>query len=109
MSRLDRVKSVLMQEISRVIQTKVDDPNVGFISITGIKLSADLQHAWVYFSHFGKNQSREKTTAGLRKAAKFIQFEVGKVVKMRYIPQLQFEYDPSLEQGDRLIEKISRL
>lgn len=109
MSRLDRVKSVLMQEISRIIQTKVSDPNVGFISITGIKLSSDLQHAWVYYSFFGKNQTQEKVLAGLKKSAKFIQFELGKVVKMRYVPQLQFEYDPSLERGAELIEKIKRL
>ena len=109
MSRLDRVKSVLIKEIAKIIQTKVNDPNIGFISITGIKLSADLQNAWVYYSFFGKNQRQEKIQSGLKKAAKFIQFELGKAVKMRYVPFLKFEYDPSLERGASLIEKINNL
>jgi ribosome-binding factor A len=108
-SRLDRVKSVLMQEIAKVIQTKVNDRNVGFITITDVKMSRDLRTARVYFSHFGKDQDHEKTTAGLKKASKFIQMEVGKTVKMKFMPHLLFEYDPSLERGVQLLNTIKAI
>lgn len=109
MSRLDRVKALLQQEISDIIVTKVSDNKIGFVTITDIDISPDIRNAKVYFSHLGSEESRLSSLKALNRAARFIQGEVGRHVHLKTIPNLEFIYDPSIERGFNIVQKIDQI
>ena len=110
MARLDRVSSLLKQEIARILRQRVNDSRIGFISITEIKLSKDLAHAWIYYSQLGNDIEKNKTKKGLYSATKFIEQELYKVdFNLKTLPKLHFKFDPSLERGVELVNKINDL
>ena len=100
--RIKRVSVLLKTEIANIIQTRLKDPRVGFVTITEVICSADLKLAKVYFSVLG---DKENTLKGLERARPFIQNELGSRLKLRYLPILHFYYDKSWEYGAN-IEKI---
>jgi ribosome-binding factor A len=99
------VQELLVQEISAIIRREVKDPRVGFVTITDAEVSPDLRHARVFFSVLGEAAEREETAKALNRAAGFIRSEFAQRAELRYVPDLRFEFDPSLERGTR----ISRL
>ena len=103
--RLVRVQDQIKKEISEVVQTKLRDPGVGFVTFTEVNVSPDLRQATVFFSVLGSETEREKSFKALKRAAGFIQQELGKRMRMRFIPRLEFRYDSSAEYGGR-IDKI---
>ncbi len=109
MARIDRISSLLKREISDILLKKVSDHRIGFVSITGIKISKDLSQALIYYSQIGNESERKKTYRGLCSASKFIQGEIGKVIRLQTIPHLKFVYDDSLEKGSRTLEKLNML
>lgn len=110
--RIERVNSVIRQEISELLQRQIKDPRLGdFIAITEVATSPDLKHARVYVSQLGGEVDRHKVLSGLASASGFFRRELAKRLKMRYVPELHFEWDDSIERGDRLsqlIDKVSR-
>lgn len=103
--RLIKLGSQIQEEISDIIIRKVKDPRLGFVSITKVRVSADLSYASVYFSVIGGESDAEKTRACLVHAASFIRSELGRRLHVRRIPELRFFYDDSAVRGER-IEKI---
>lgn len=80
----------------------IKDPRVGFITITGVKVSPDLRVARVYYSMLGTDAEKAETQAGLDAAKGFVRREVTKAVKLRVSPEVFFSFDPSLEEGDKI-------
>lgn len=109
MSRADRVRSLLKREIAAILQTKVNDSRLGFVSITDIELSKDMAYVKVFYSVFGSEKEKEKTKAALTSAAPFIRSELGKVIRLQQTPELRFIPDDSLERGVNLVNKIDNL
>ena len=103
--RLDRVGSLLKEEISRVILQEMSDPRMGFVTVTSVKPTPDLQNAVVYISVLGSPAEIRATLRGLDHARGYIQGLVGKRAVFRYTPKLRFVYDKSVSEGIR----ISRL
>lgn len=105
--RSDRVADLIRQEIADLLLRRVKDPRVEGVIVTGVEVTADLQHARVFFCVTGRPGEAEKknATAGLNKARGFMRQELGKRLHMRYLPQLDFHYDGSLEYGEK-IERI---
>ena len=97
------------KEISEVLQRKINDSRIGFISILDVKLSKDLDHAWVYYSQIGSEEEIQITKKGLASATKFIKNEIGKVLKIKTIPDIHFRYDDSLVRGTEIVEKLKEL
>jgi ribosome-binding factor A len=99
-----RVAQLLQEEISRMLLRGLKDPRLasGFITITGAKLSPDLKEAVVYYSVFGSEAQRKETAAGLNAAARHLQHEAARNLKLRYAPHLRFVFDESIERGDRI-------
>ena len=88
---------------------KVRDPRVKGVTLTGIYLSSDLKHARVYYSVIGNRDDVIRAQSGLDSAKGYIKREVGLRVKLRYVPDIVFEHDPTLETGnrmERLFQKI---
>jgi ribosome-binding factor A len=105
--RSDRIADQLHREIAELVMRRVKDPRVQAVTITGVEVSRDLQHANVFYCITGKPGDKEKETVaeGLNKAKGFIRQELGKRLTMKHLPQLSFRYDQSFDYG----EKIERL
>lgn len=106
-NRVTRLQEAIKREASYIIQQKVKDPRLGFVSITDVELSNDLSHCKIFVSVLGDENQREQTMIGLNKATGFIRSEIGKSVKLRHVPEIVFQYDNSIEHGSR-IEAILR-
>lgn len=103
--RADRVKELLRQVISQIIQGEMKDPRIGFATVTDVELSPDLRHAKVFVSIYGDEECKKATLKGLESAVGFIRNEIGKRIRMKNIPEIIFRFDQSIERGAR----ISRL
>lgn len=100
--RSQRVGELLHHEISRMIQFELKDPRIGFVTVTGVELTDDIQHARIYFTVMGEESNRQQTARGLEKAIPFMRRELGRRLHLRTIPELAFHYDNSLEYGNRI-------
>jgi ribosome-binding factor A len=109
--RADRVGDLIQREISQMLIRGVKDPRISRLTITRVALSDDLRLAKVYFSVLGGEEDRERNLQGLNSAKGFIKREVGKRIHLRYVPDIIFKFDPSLEYADhinRLIKQLQR-
>ncbi|TCP58872.1 ribosome-binding factor A [Tumebacillus sp. BK434] len=100
--RVSRVGEQIKKEIVDIVRTEVKDPRVGFVTITEVEASGDLQHATVYVSVLGDEEQRKGTMEALQKAAGFIRAEVGRRVRLRRTPELHFKLDTSLDYSTRI-------
>lgn len=100
-----RVGDLLQREISNIIETELKDPRIGFLTVTKVDLSSDLKLARVYYSVLGTREEKEKSGEGLRSAKGFIKKLLGQRTRLRYLPDILFIFDDSLEKG-RYIESI---
>lgn len=100
--RVQRVAEQILEEISGMLVKGLKDPRIGFVTITGVDVTPDFSQAWVYFSTPGSHEEREQSRQGLESAAGFIRKTLGKRLRLKNIPRLQFKYDQSLDRGDRI-------
>lgn len=109
--RAHRVGEQMKKEISALIQRGIKDPRVGMATITEVRLSDDLRYARVYVTALGEKPTESKTLEALHNATGFIRREIGKRVRLRYIPEITFVWDDAVEKGARiqqLLEEIRR-
>jgi ribosome-binding factor A len=104
-SRPARIGDQLRVELSELISRSVQDPGIGFLTITHVKVTPDLQIARVYYTTLGDDQARRESRRALERAAPFLRRQIGSRLRLRRVPQLQFFFDESIERGDR-IERI---
>ena len=102
--KLDRLNHIFTEEISKVINEEVKDPDVKFVTLTAVDISSDLSYAKVYFTNL-IDTDREKVTKALNNASSFIRGKLFGRVEIRKTPELTFIYDESIEYGKK-IEKI---
>ena len=107
--RAVRVGEQMKQEIMDIVNNKVKDPRVGFLTITDVELTNDLSHAKVYLTVLGSNKEIDNTFKALEKAKGFIKSELGSRMRLRIIPDLTFEYDKSIEYGNKIERMIQDL
>ncbi|MBW2066121.1 MAG: 30S ribosome-binding factor RbfA [Deltaproteobacteria bacterium] len=109
--RAVRVGDQILREIADLLSRKVRDPRVRKTTVTAVHLSNDLKCARVYFSVYGDDKDVREAEAGLNSAKGFIKREIGRRLELKYMPDLIFRHDPSLEMGEhlkRLFEKLNR-
>ena len=109
MVRQQRLSSVLQAEISMLLRKKINDDRIGFITLTGVKVSKDMAHAWVYYSQIGSEEDKERTKKGLASATKFFHSELSKAIRYMAVPKLHFRFDDTLEKGVDLVNKLHKL
>lgn len=101
-ARLGRVNEELMKALSHIITYELKNPDVtGMISVTRVKVTPDLKYAKVYVSLLN-SKSVEKTMQGLKDSAGFMRSQIAKSVNLRITPELVFEYDDSIENGEKI-------
>ena len=105
--RIEKVNSLIRQEISQLLQRHVKDPRLGsFIAVTAVFTSADLKYAKVFVSCLGSDEEKEERLSALTSAAGFLRKELAGRLKLRYIPMLNFQWDESIEHGDHLLQLL---
>lgn len=100
--RVSRVGEQIKKELSKIIQQEIKDPRIGFVTVTTVEMSGDLQIAKVFVSVLGKPIEKQQTLAALEKAAGYMRSEIGKRIRLRYIPELTFVMDESLEHSEHI-------
>jgi ribosome-binding factor A len=100
--RADRVADLIKQEISDILRREAHDPRIANITLTDVRLTDDLRSARIYYVELGKDSLSADVEKGLAKAKGFLKRELGKRLQLRYIPELNFFYDPSFEYGSRI-------
>jgi len=109
--RSARVSDLIKEEVADIIMHKLRDPRLGFITITDAKVSDDLRHAKIYVSIF-EDAKQEESLKVLTSSAGFIRSELGKRLKMKFIPELIFKFDSSIAYGakiDKILSEIQAL
>ena len=100
--RSEKVAEAIHEMVSALIVKGLKDPRIGFVTVTGVKVTDDLHLATVYFTVIGTPEERAATEKGLNSARGFIRKELGKNLRMRYVPDILFKYDASVEYGSRI-------
>ena len=101
-SRPDRVADQIRSELAMLLAREVHDPGIGFVTLTRVQISADLQQARVYFTALGDEKTRQKSSRALERAAPFLRRQIGSRLRLKRTPELHFIYDESIEGQDRI-------
>jgi ribosome-binding factor A len=108
-NRLERVAELIQQEVGSLLIRGLKDPRIGFVTITGAKVSPDLREAWVYYAVHGDERARQDTALGLEAAKGYIRREVGRAISLRVLPALHFVVDEAIDRGDRIERLIKQV
>ncbi|MDB4868519.1 MAG: rbfA [Cohnella sp.] len=109
--RTGRVGEQIKKEISGIIQTELKDPRIGFVTVTGVDVTGDLSQARVYISILGSEEQKEATLHAIARAKGFMRSELGRRVRLRHTPEIEFKFDSSIEYGshiEALLQQINR-
>jgi ribosome-binding factor A len=101
-ARMRRVNEAIREILGDAITTELKDPRIGFVTVTEVDTSPDLRAARVYVSVLGPPEEREDSLAGLRSSHGFLQGKIASAMRMKRTPTLTFEYDESVDRGDRI-------
>lgn len=105
--RTARLNEQLKRELSELIRTEVRDPRVGVVTLTGVETTKDLGLARVHVRTLGSDEERASTLEGLSAAAPFLRTALGKVLRIRRVPELRFQEDRSMEHARRIEQVLS--
>jgi ribosome-binding factor A len=108
-NRPDRVGEAIRNELSQLLARDVHDPGVGFITLTKVTVSPDLQLARVYYTSMGDEKALRETEKALRRALPFLRRQIAQRVRLRRAPELEFFFDKSVAQHDRIEQILQEL
>lgn len=107
--RANRVAEQMKKELGDILGKKIKDPRVGFVTVTDVEVTGDLQQAKVFISVLGDDKQKQDTLVGLAKAKGFIRSEIGKRIRLRKTPEIIFEFDEAIEKGNRIEHILQEL
>ena len=108
-SRTGRVGDQIRVEIADLLARVVQDPGIGFLTITHVKVTPDLQQARVYYTTLGDDKARKESRRALERVTPFLRRQIGQRLRLRRVPELQFFFDESVERGDRIEQILQKL
>jgi ribosome-binding factor A len=107
--RSEKVADLIQKEISQMLVKSIKDPRIGFVTITRVTVSEDCRVAKVYFSVAGTLAERESSVKGLDSAKGYVRKELGHRIRLRYTPEIIFQFDPSIEYAIHMEELIQSI
>jgi ribosome-binding factor A len=107
--RSEKVADLIQKEISQMLVKSIKDPRIGFVTITRVTVSEDCRFAKVYFSVAGTLEERENSVKGLESAKGYVRKELGRRIRLRYTPEIMFQFDPSIEYAIHMEELIQSI
>ena len=96
-------------ELTQLLAREVHDPGIGFITLTKVTVTPDLQLARVYYTSFGDEKAQSETGKALGRAVPFLRRQIAQRVRLRRVPELEFFYDKSVAQHDRIEQILQEL
>ena len=108
-SRPDRVADQIRGEIGQLLTRDVHDPGIGFVTITRVQVTPDLQHARVFYTALGDDRARRNSERALHRAIPFLRRQIGSRLRLRRVPELEFVYDASIAGQDRIEQLLQEL
>jgi ribosome-binding factor A len=105
--RPERVADLLLEFVSQLLRREINDPRIGVVTLTRSEISRDLKHARIYFSVLSGQEAKDEVLAGLKSATGFIRARIGKELKLRFVPTVDFVYDKAGDEAQR-IEQLLR-
>ena len=106
--RTERVQKLAREVLAEEIRT-LKDPRIGFATIVAVRVTPDLRHARVFVSVLGSPDEQEQTMKGLRSATPHLRGELGRQMRMKYLPELTFELDHGVEEAERVERLLRRI
>ena len=104
--RQEKLGELIVVEVSDLLRTRVKDPRVGFASVTHVEVSGDIRHAKIFVSVMGSEEEQKETMKALRHASGFLRHELAGRLTLRYMPELDFRLDKSIEKGAQVLDLI---
>jgi ribosome-binding factor A len=108
-ARTDRIDQLLRQEIGAILARDIQDPRIGFVTVTDVETAPDLSTARVWVSVIGQPAERELTMKALQHAMPFVRHELGPRVRLRRIPELQLRVDDTVQRGTRVLQLLAEI
>ena len=107
--RPERVGELIRQAVGEFLTSDVRDPRIGFVTVIGVDVSADLSHANVRVSVMGTEEEKAKSLEGLASAARYLRAQLGNALHLRTSPELHFHLDHGLEHAQRIDRVLKQL
>ncbi len=107
--RQEKLGEQIAIEVSDLLRTRVKDPRVGFASVTHVEVSGDLRHAKIFVSVMGEHDEKKQTIEALHHATGFLRRELAGRLTVRFMPEIVFKLDNSIEQGSHVLGLIREL
>jgi len=107
--RLVKFAGNIKKAVSAILDQKVKDPDKGFVTLTSVKISPDLKIATIYYTVLGNEDQKKKTQKALERSKGFIRNELKPSIKSRWLPELRFFFDETLEQADKINKLINKI
>lgn len=105
--RAERVGDQMKHEIADILMRKIKDPRIGFVTVTDVEVTDDLKNAKVFVSIYGDDN--ERTFKGLRSASAFIRAELGRRMRLKFVPEILFRFDSTVEKGAHIMELLREI
>ena len=108
--RVKRVEDLIREEVADILQKEIKDPRIGFVTVSGVKVSKDLQSALVFVTVLGSTEDVKQSIECLEKATGFVRAELGKRLRyMKYCPKISFKYDETLQYADNINKLLKKI
>ena len=107
--RAQRVAETIHKEISSLLIKGLKDPRIGFVTITSVDVTSDLRQARIYYTLMADMDDRVQTQAGLDSCSSYIRQHLGRQLRLRFIPEIHFEYDASFDYGQKIEKLLSEV
>ncbi|MBD3226051.1 MAG: 30S ribosome-binding factor RbfA [Caldithrix sp.] len=107
--RIKRFADLIKRQLAHIIETKLSDPDKGFITLTHVKVSADLGVATIYYTIMGDQEQQDKTQAVLNRSVPFLKNELKPFISTRKMPDLRFFYDEALDRADKIQSILDKI
>ncbi len=108
-SRPDRVADQIRSEVASMLARDVHDPGIGFVTITRVQVTPDLQHARIHYTALGDDKARANTAKALGRASGFLRRQIGSRLRLRRVPDLEFLFDESIAGQDRIEQLLNNI
>jgi len=108
-SRPERVADQIRGEVASMLARDVHDPGIGFVTITRVRVTPDLQHARIHYTSLGDDKARAATGKALGRASVFLRRQIGARLRLKRVPELEFIYDESIAGQDRIEQLLNNI
>jgi ribosome-binding factor A len=108
-SRPERVADQIRSEVASMLARDVHDPGIGFVTVTRVQFTPDLQHARIHYTSLGDDKARANTAKALGRASVFLRRQIGARLRLKRVPEIEFHYDESIAGQDRIEQLLNNI